>query len=85
MSDDALIARRARLARLAGAGRRLGYGCVLLSVAAFFAGLAWGYRIWGPIVVAALVGSAVTLAPAFVVGYGVRAAERDDRRPRPGR
>ena len=76
---DPVLARRARLARLAVAGKRVGYGLVVLAVAAFALGAATGF---GPavttVVTASLLGTTLTLAPAIVVAYAVKAAERED-------
>lgn len=88
MVDDAdpVLARRARLAALAAAGQRVGYGLVVVAVVAFFAGLASSFQRWGVVVVAALALTTVTLAPAIVLGYAVRAAAREDAgRPLPRR
>ena len=82
---DPIRLRRARMARLAGAGRRLGYGSLGVALAAFATGAATGFTtLVVTAVVAALILGSIVLLPAIVVGYGVRAAERDDptgRRP----
>lgn len=75
---DPVRARRARMSRLAAVGQRLGYGFLALAVVAFFVGLARGYGTWGPVVVASLAACTATLAPAIVLGYAVKAAERED-------
>ena len=79
---DPVLERRARIARLVAVGKRVGYGLFAVAVVLFAVGLAAGYTstITTAIVACLLVGSAV-LAPAIVFGYGVRAAEREDRRP----
>ena len=77
---DPVRLRRARIGRLAAAGRRLGYGSLGVAVVAFFAGAATEFT---PAVVAVVVTAmalgSVVLLPAIIVGYGVRAAEREDR------
>jgi uncharacterized membrane protein YccC len=80
--SDPVLERRARIARLVAAGKRIGYGLFAVAVVLFAVGLGGGYTsaITTAIVACLLVGSAV-LAPAIVFGYGVRAAEREDRRP----
>jgi len=64
-------------------GQGLGYGLLGLAVAGFGAGAVLGF---GPlvtvIVIGALLAMTVVLAPAIVFGFGVRAAEREDRRAR---
>ena len=80
MVDDPVLARRARLSRLATAGQRAGYALLGVAVVAFFVGLASGF---GPLVrllvIGGLFGMTVTLAPAIVLGYAVKAAAREDR------
>ena len=82
-ADDPVLRRRARLARLAETGQRVGYGFLLLAVVGFFVGLlVGGYAVWGPVVVIALAACTVTLAPAIVLWYAVKAADREDRERR---
>jgi hypothetical protein len=80
--DDPVLRRRAQMARLASAGRGIGWLFVLLAVVAFVIGLATSFDPWGTVVVVALVACTLTLAPAIVLGYAVKAAERDDRERR---
>ena len=77
---DPVRERRARIDRLAAAGRRLGYTLILVAVVAFAVGVVTGFST--PVitaVTASLAASTVTLAPALVAGYAVKAAEREDR------
>ena len=74
------------MARLASAGQRAGYALIVLAIAVFVVGLVADFPPWTVVVVvASLVGSTVTLAPAIVLGYAVKAAERDDRQRDRGR
>jgi hypothetical protein len=77
---DPVRVQRARWARWAATGKRVGYGLILVAVVAFVVGAVAGY---GPVVTAtvtaALIGSTVTLAPGIVIAYAVKAAEREDR------
>ena len=61
-------------------GKRLGYSLVLLAMIAFGIGFATNF---GDVIVAVVVGSlalsAVALVPAIIFGYGVKAAEREER------
>ena len=79
-TGDPILARRRRWRRWAAFGRRTGYSLYGLSLAAFGAGLVTGFTA-APAAVAAicLVAGSVVLAPAIIVGYGVRAADRADR------
>ncbi|MDP9387173.1 MAG: hypothetical protein M3Q48_04415 [Actinomycetota bacterium] len=80
---DPVLVRRARWARLGAAGTRLGYTLVLVAIVAFVVGVVTGF---GPVVRAtvtvALLATTLTLAPGIVIGYAVRAAEREDRERR---
>lgn len=78
--DDEVLAHRARLARFVKVGKRGGYGLFAYAVVAFVAGAILGFStvLVDTIVAAMLIGS-ILLAPAIVFGYGIRAAERDER------
>ncbi len=83
---DPVLQRRARAARFVRIGQRVGYGFLLLAIIAFAVGAAAGfpdYAVTASIV--GLVGACVILPIPIVVGYGVRAAERDERRAAGGR
>jgi hypothetical protein len=79
-TTDPVLVRRARIAKLVQVGQRLGYGLFAVAMVGFFVGLATSYT--EPLVTLVigclLVGSAV-LAPAIVLGYAVKAAEREDQ------
>ena len=77
---DPVVERRGRIAQWVGTGKRVGYGLFLLAMVLFVIGYAAGYTTWLTtlITVALTVGSLI-LAPAIVFGYGVRAAEREER------
>lgn len=82
MSDapDPVRRRRGRIARIAAAGRKLGYGLFALALALFAVAVARGFEGYlATLVIAALIAGSVVLAPAIVLGYAVRAAEREDR------
>jgi hypothetical protein len=68
------------VARLAQLGQRVGYG--LLGLALVLFGLALALDLPGGLVsavVASLVVGSAVLAPAIVLGFAARAAEREDR------
>lgn len=77
---DPTLARRARIAHLTELGQRIGYALFGLAVVVFVVGALRGFDGFtvGVVVACLAVGSAV-LAPAIVFGYGVKAAEREDR------
>ncbi len=77
---DPVRARRRRVARGVELAQRIGYGLFGLAVVGFVVGFASGFdgASVALVVVCLLVGS-VVLAPAIVLGYAVKAAEREDR------
>lgn len=79
-NPDPVLARRARIARLVEIGQRVGYGLFGIAIVAFLIGFFAGFDgITGSLVVACIVIGSIVLAPAIVFGYGIKAAERDDR------
>ncbi len=81
VSEDPILRRRARVAHLVQIGQRIGYACLLLAIVAFVVGALThfpAYTVTATIV--GLVAACVILPVPIVAGYGVRAAERDERR-----
>jgi sugar phosphate permease len=77
---DPVLARRQRVDRLATSARRLGWALFGIAVVAFILGLVIGLTAFFVVVVmTALVVGSLLLAPAIIIGFGVTAAERDDR------
>ena len=59
---------------------RLGYLCFGIAILTFIIGFIVSFNgTVSAIVVAAMIVGSVLLAPAIVLGYAVKAAERDDR------
>jgi hypothetical protein len=82
-AHDPVRAARARWARWGAAGKRLGYGLILVSILVFVLGAATGFTgLIAAVVTVCLVGSIFTLAPGLVIGYAVKKAEREDPGPR---
>lgn len=79
-ADDPVVARRARIARWVAVGKRVGYGLLLLAVVAFVvAAIADFPSGIVTVTVVALIAACVVLPVPIVLGYGLRAAEREDR------
>lgn len=77
---DPVAARRARIARLVKVGKRLGYACLLVAIVAFFVAVATDFPTWlVAVAVAGLVGACIILPVPIILGYGVHAAEREER------
>jgi hypothetical protein len=80
---DPIRTRRHHLARLALAGRALGWLFFAVAVIVFATGLVVGISAGGMvIVVTSLALGSLLLLPAIIVGFAVRAAEREDPGPR---
>jgi hypothetical protein len=77
---DPVRQRREQVARLASTARKAGWALFGLACVAFVAGLVVGLT---GLVVVVVVGSlalgSALLLPAIIVGFGVTAAEREDR------
>jgi 5,10-methylene-tetrahydrofolate dehydrogenase/methenyl tetrahydrofolate cyclohydrolase len=80
VNADPVRQRREQVARLAAAARKAGWACFALACVAFIAGLVIDLS---GLVVVVVVGSlalgSALLLPAIIVGFGVTAAEREDR------
>ena len=77
---DPVRARRAQVARWTALANRVGYLLLAVAVVLFFVALAVGFNAtMATLVVAALVAACVLLAPSIILGYAVKAAEREDR------
>ena len=77
---DPIRQRRQQVARLAATARRAGWLFFGVAVVAFVAGVMVGLSTTVVvIVVASLALGSTLLLPAIIVGFGVTAAEREDR------
>jgi hypothetical protein len=80
MDADPVLERRTRIARRVQAAKRVGYAALLVAIGAFVVAIVTGFS--GPavgIAVTGLVVAFVVLPIPIVLGYGVRAADREDR------
>jgi hypothetical protein len=79
-TDDPIVARRARIARWVGVAKRIGYTLLLLAVVAFVVAAVTGFpSAMVSATMVALIAACVVLPVPIVMGYGLRAAEREDR------
>lgn len=77
---DPVRARRAQVAKWTLLANRVGYLFIALAMAVFVMAFALGFK--GPLVTlvtVSLIAGCVLLAPSIVLGYAVKAAEREDR------
>ena len=78
--DDPVMVKRRRIAALVKLGKQVGYSALVVAIVVFFVGLALGFPSWAvDVIVVALVVSIVVLPAPIVFGYGIRAAEREER------
>ena len=76
---DPILERRERVRRIANTAKRVGYLLFLASMVLFFVALASDLP--EGVVAAAtatLIGGSIVLAPAILLGYAVKGAERDE-------
>ena len=80
MSIDPVRARRQTVARWTRLANRIGYLCFGIAIVTFVIGfiVSFNAAVSAVVIGSMIVGSAL-LAPAIVLGYAVKAAERDDR------
>ena len=84
-SDDPIRARRAVIARRVRWASRAGYGALGVAIAAFAVGLAADFPHWlVNLSIGGLVVACAILPVTIIVGYGIRAAEREERERRYG-
>lgn len=79
-STDPVRIRRAKIAKWTLLANRVGYLFVALSMALFFMAFAFEFTsVLAVLVIVSLVIGCVLLAPSIILGYAVKAADRDDR------
>jgi small-conductance mechanosensitive channel len=77
---DPVRARRARVAHWTLLANRIGYLILALAVALFILAFVLGFSpTLASLVIALMVISFALLAPSIILGYAVKAAEREDR------
>jgi hypothetical protein len=80
---DPVRVRRARIAQVTTWAKRVGYSLLLVAIVAFAIAAAAGFPGWAvATTIGALIAACIVLPVPIVVGYGLRAAERED--PGPG-
>ena len=77
---DLVRARRQKVAKYTLLANRIGYLFYAVAIATFVIGFAVSFNgLVSGVVIGSLVIGSILLAPAIVLGYGIKAAERDDR------
>jgi len=79
-ADDPVVVRRAEIARWVALAKRVGYALLLLAIVTFAVAATTDFPS-GLVTatVVALIAACVVLPVPIVMGYGLRAAEREDR------
>ncbi|KGA12015.1 MAG: hypothetical protein GM46_2355 [actinobacterium acAcidi] len=78
-SNDPVRSRRQTISRINNAANRLGYLLWAIAMACFVTAFIVGFK--GPlvnVVTACIIAGSILLAPSIIIGYAVKAAERDD-------
>jgi hypothetical protein len=77
---DPVATRRARIARVVRLAKRIGYLALLVAIVAFVVSAVAGFPGWAVgVTIGGLVVAIVVLPVPIVLGYGIRAAEREER------
>ncbi|MEX1105890.1 MAG: hypothetical protein WEB78_06800 [Ilumatobacteraceae bacterium] len=79
-APDPVRARRQKIAHWTLIANRIGYLLFALAIVLFVLAFAFGFNgTMSTLIITAMVAGSILLAPAIVLGYAVKAAERDDR------
>jgi hypothetical protein len=77
---DPVAERRARIGRAVALAKRVGYLALLVAIVAFVVSAISGFPSWAVgLTIAGLVVAIVVLPVPIILGYGIRAAEREER------
>lgn len=77
---DPVRARRQRIAKYTKLANRVGYLCWGIALVTFIIGFVGSFNdTVSRIVITSLIVGSVLLAPAIILGYAIKAAEREDR------
>ena len=82
-APDPVVERRARIARYVKIAQRIGYLLLAVAIVAFVISFATDFPNWSvTLTIVSLILAIVILPLPIVFGYGVRAAEREERQGR---
>ncbi len=82
-APDPVVERRARIARYVKIAQRIGYLLLAVAIVAFVISFATDFPSWSvTLTIVSLILAIVILPLPIVFGYGVRAAEREERQGR---
>ncbi|MFM8650673.1 MAG: hypothetical protein ACKODY_13030 [Actinomycetota bacterium] len=79
-NDDPVRIRRRRIAHWTLLANRIGYLFYAVAIALFVMAFAFGFKgVLVTLITIFLIAGSILLAPAIILGYAIKAAERDDR------
>jgi len=79
-TTDPIAAQRLRIAKRVGLAKRIGYLGLLVAIIGFVISVVAGFPTWSVLVsISGLVVGIVVLPLPIILGYGIRAAEREER------
>ena len=78
--SDPIADRRVRIGRGVALAKRIGYLALVVAMVAFVVSVITGFADWAvAVTIAGLVVAIVVLPLPIILGYGIRAAEREER------
>ena len=78
-SNDPVRSRRQKISRINNAANRLGYLLWAIAMACFVTAFIVGFKgLLVDMVISCIIAGSILLAPSIIIGYAVKAAERDD-------
>lgn len=79
-TTDPVIVRREKIRKMCDLGSRIGYSLFGLAVVLFLVAFILDFPTWlVSVIIASMVVGSFVLLPAIVLGYGVKAADAEDR------
>jgi hypothetical protein len=78
-SNDPVRSRRQKISRINNAANRLGYLLWAIAMVCFVTAFIVGFKgLLVDMVISCIIAGSILLAPSIIIGYAVKAAERDD-------
>ncbi|HTO01894.1 MAG TPA: hypothetical protein VL068_14590 [Microthrixaceae bacterium] len=79
-TTDPVFAKREKIRKFCDVGSQFGYSCFGVAVVMFVVAYLIDFPAWSvTIVLASMLIGSIVLLPAIVLGYGVKAADADDK------
>ncbi len=79
-TTDPVLAKREKIRKFCDVGSQVGYTCFAIAVVMFVVAFILDFPTWTvTIILASMLIGSIVLLPAIVLGYGVKAADADDK------